>query len=198
MEIIKTTSALLCNHEVYNLVSEYLDFMQTQPPEQAKRNNRNEVAKTSGIDSINTVLYEVKKHLSWTPAVVQTETIVIEFMEAMKEFNLTKAEKLQLLNSRPTSEVLLLRIIEEGEERLNEKEQEEILAIIEKILPPAPGVEEPADEGAEEYVDEDFIENEDENVVAAADDNEEYYGDEDENFIAEKNAKVDSDAENDD
>ncbi|RDD41522.1 DNA-directed RNA polymerase III subunit RPC9 [Trichoplax sp. H2] len=80
--------------------------------------------------------YEVTKHLQDTPCSVQNEQIMKDFMLAISKFKLTKAEKLMLLNQRPTSLVELHLIIEETEERFSEEESNELLQIIDDILPP--------------------------------------------------------------
>ncbi|EDV28560.1 uncharacterized protein TRIADDRAFT_51597 [Trichoplax adhaerens] len=66
----------------------------------------------------------------------ENEQIMKDFMLAISKFKLTKAEKLMLLNQRPTSLVELHLIIEETEERFSEEESNELLQIIDDILPP--------------------------------------------------------------
>ncbi|XP_076066696.1 RNA polymerase III subunit I isoform X2 [Oratosquilla oratoria] len=62
---------------------------------------------------------------------------------AFDDYKLTKAEKLQLLNLRPTTPVHMQLIIEDSEERLSEEQVEELLDIVQRYLPDengAPGM----------------------------------------------------------
>lgn len=88
---------------------------------------------------------------------VQSEPVVIEFLKTLKKsvaagcvtvgarkftnpcvprYPLSRFERLQLLNFRPGSEVLFLRLVEEGEERFSADVIAEILELIERLLPP--------------------------------------------------------------
>jgi hypothetical protein len=108
------------------------------------------------------------RYLNQTPAAVQSEPVVIEFLKSLQKcvchldgtacsvgsrwlaqcprsrcatclatarYPLTRFERLQLLNFRPGSEVLFLRLVEEGEERFSTEVIAEILELIERILP---------------------------------------------------------------
>jgi hypothetical protein len=49
--------------------------------------------------------------------------VYLEYLSHLEQYDLTKAERLMLLNLRPTSEVELFLIIEEVSERLSEEER---------------------------------------------------------------------------
>lgn len=141
MEIINESSAFLSNSEVYSLLSDIQNGRNGQ-----KRPNK-------FLSSLATITFETLKHLEKTPCRDQSPEIIHKFLEALKGFNLTRAEKLQLLNHRPKSAVEIQLIIEESEERLSEEQIEEILVIVNTILPgedtTQQGQEQIPDEGQE-------------------------------------------------
>ncbi|CAI8002800.1 DNA-directed RNA polymerase III subunit RPC9, partial [Geodia barretti] len=68
---------------------------------------------------------------------LKNPTCIENFLKAIAPFNLTKAEKLQLVNLRPMSQVELQLIIEEIDERFSDNKIEEILGIVSSELPPS-------------------------------------------------------------
>lgn len=71
-----------------------------------------------------------------TPCKNQSAETIKNLMESLLPFNLTKAEKLQLLNLRPSSLVELQLIVEELDERLkSEEEIENLLSVLKEKLP---------------------------------------------------------------
>ena len=70
------------------------------------------------------------RYLKETPCNNQSQETIKIVMEALKPFNLTKAEKLQLLNLKPCSLVELQLIVEELDERLKSEEEIEKLLLI--------------------------------------------------------------------
>eukprot|EP00035_Acanthoeca_spectabilis_P006163 m.121327 g.121327 ORF g.121327 m.121327 type:complete len:194 (+) comp13381_c0_seq1:4043-4624(+) len=129
MDIVDPACAVLSNFEVLQLVTESF--------EQLKGGAAKGDAEPS-VENLNTITYELKRYLSHTPAVVQSEPVVIEFLKTLKKYPLSRFERLQLLNFRPGSEVLFLRLVEEGEERFSADVIAEILELIERLLPPPP------------------------------------------------------------
>jgi len=57
----------------------------------------------------------------------QTEESITCFLEAIKDFKLTKVEKLMVSNSRPTSLAALHVLIEEHEDRFTMEQMDELL-----------------------------------------------------------------------
>jgi len=118
MEVIDSTSANLSNYEVLQLLQNLRD---------------NDSRKQLG--SLATIKYKTVKYLESSPCANQSDDIVATFLKAVQKFNLTKSEKLVLLNLRPTTEVEIQLIITESEDRLTEEEIQELLTIIEETLP---------------------------------------------------------------
>lgn len=117
MEVIHQCVATLSNAEVYHLLeSEKL----------IEHKNTNTA----------TVAYETIRHLEQMPCRYQTKEVIEDFLRALAPYDFTKAEKLQLLNLRPTSIVEIQLIVEELDERLKtEEELNKLINIIETKLP---------------------------------------------------------------
>lgn len=117
MEVVNENVATLSNSEVYHLLE-------------------NEKLIEHKNTNVATIAYETIKHLEKTPCLYQDNKIVQDFMRALKPYDFTKAEKLQLLNLRPTSIVEMQLIIEELDERLKtEEELQKLIDLIEEKLP---------------------------------------------------------------
>lgn len=151
MELICESSALISNYEVYNLL---LDV-------QAGRNGQSKPTKNQ--THLATVTYETIKYLEKTMCKYQNSDAIKSFIAHLAPFNLTKAEKLQLLNQRPTTAVEIQLLIEESEERLTENQVYQLLEVVAKYLPDgSPDVSVESDDKAAVYGDEEFEEEEEE------------------------------------
>lgn len=147
MEVVNENAGLLSNLEVFMLLKDI----------QAGRGNQQKPNKHQ--QNLATITYETVKYLERTPCGLQSSENVATFMEAVKDFNLTKAEKLQLLNQRPSSAVEIQLLVEESEERLTEEQVYRLLTVIATHLPgpepdPMPQAEQPVDEGERQEVEE--------------------------------------------
>lgn len=148
MEILDESSAMLSNFEVFTLLQEL----------QAGQKSQKRTSKSN--QHLATISYSTLKYLEKMPCQFQTEEIISNFMKVLEPFNLTKAEKLQMLNHRPTSAVEIQLMIEESEERLTEDQIDELLQLITTHLPgPDPPPQE-AEEEEEEEMDQTVDQNE--------------------------------------
>ena len=122
MEVTDECSSMLSNYEVYSLLQDI------------KTGKKGQKQPNKYMNQLATITYSTLKYLEGTPCKSQSGETFQNFMKALVPFNLTKSEKLQLLNQRPTSAVEIQLIIEESEERLTEEQIEELLEIIVKHL----------------------------------------------------------------
>ena len=123
MEVVDECSSMLSNHEVFSLLEDIKSGKNGQKPP------------NKFLNQLATITYSTLKYLEGTPCKAQSAETIHNFLKALVPFNLTKSEKLQLLNQRPTSAVEIQLIIEESEERLTEEQIDELLEIIGTHLP---------------------------------------------------------------
>ena len=133
MEVSNKHTALLCNKEVITVLQSYANDQQKR-----KRSDQN----------LRTITYETLQYLTETPAAVQTSESIEDVLRSLSSFSLTKAEKLQLINLRPTTAVEISLIVEESEERVSEEEIEKILDIVSRLPAPYEEDNKNADEDA--------------------------------------------------
>jgi len=120
MDVVNDNVALLSNFEVFSVLREM--YLHRRPD--------------SGLQQLATVSYETLRYLEMTPCRKQTPESLATFARDVAPFSLTKAERLQLLNHRPTSAVILSLLVEEIDERLTTDEQiEELIGVVESTLP---------------------------------------------------------------
>ena len=120
MEVVNGKAAFLSNYEVFELLKELKE-------EEANK-------KLTKGRNFDTLVYCALKYLKNTPCAQQSEKTVTEFLTAIKEFELTEAECLQILNLRPSTEVELQLIIEEVEDRLTTEQTERLLELVSLYL----------------------------------------------------------------
>eukprot|EP00041_Stephanoeca_diplocostata_P034569 m.1185402 g.1185402 ORF g.1185402 m.1185402 type:complete len:195 (+) comp24544_c1_seq40:312-896(+) len=193
MEIINANSALLSNFEVLSLVQETAKNL---------KGSGDDASGGGGIENLNTITYELDSYLSRMPSSVQSKEIVIDFLEKIRKYNFTKPEKLQLLNFRPKSEVVFLRLVDGGEERYSSETIDEVLHLIADILPEVPEEAEELEEGEDAVGEEPVERNAPQADSAAYVDDGTYYDDHNEHEgqddLVNEHDAVDSDPGGDD
>lgn len=120
MSVVDRHVALLSNYEVYALLGE------------VRRNSHGK--KHRGPQNLATIVYETAEYLGETPCKDQSPEIIQRVLKALQPYKLTKAEKLQLLNLRPSTDVEFHMIVAECEERFTEAEMKAIMEITQMCL----------------------------------------------------------------
>ncbi|GAA5867048.1 hypothetical protein JCM8547_008423 [Rhodosporidiobolus lusitaniae] len=147
METLNERAGFLCNHEVLAILRQQRDdrSAQIKALNEAKRGKDRDGSEFSARDEIeriqpqdlHTVTFEALRYLeeSVHPLRRQTSESVSKLLDELEELELTKAERLQLVNLAPTSIVELHVCIEEFEERFPPGEaQDDLLRIIKAHL----------------------------------------------------------------
>ncbi|TFY57529.1 hypothetical protein EVJ58_g6967 [Rhodofomes roseus] len=150
MEVIDKRSALLSNFEVLTLLkeleSDHLARTKTalriKKEEEAAGNHSARIQPSDDIcENLRTIEVEAIQHLSadYQPTVSQTEAGIVQLTKSLGQYDLTKAEKLQIVNLAPTEAVELYVIVEELEDRFG-TQMDDILETIRSSLsgPAAP------------------------------------------------------------
>ncbi|KAJ4887717.1 core protein [Raphanus sativus] len=133
--IVKANAGALTNFEVLDLLNSRGASKDT----------------TRANDKVSGSEYKVYDYLMETAASTQTRETVTKFFDKCKDFKLAKAEILNVINLRPTSDVELTPIIEKPDER--EIDIDGILALVQELLPPLPSLEAPKENEQEETED---------------------------------------------
>ncbi|CAG8646297.1 2038_t:CDS:2 [Funneliformis mosseae] len=127
-KIVEKRHAQLSNYEVLALLRE-LDEKQK---EQARINPQIKFA-----ENLKTIQFEVIQNLKspQSPAKTQTPEQIESILFELKKYNLTKSEKLQIINLRPQSIAELELIIEDCEDRFPMETLREMIYLIGTNLP---------------------------------------------------------------
>ncbi|XP_035786865.1 DNA-directed RNA polymerase III subunit RPC9-like [Anopheles albimanus] len=118
MEIVNPNAAILTNFEVMTALK-----------------NMKSNKKKYGLHNLATITYETVQYLEETPCKEQTTAAIIEFLQAMKRFNLTKNECLMMVNDPPSSPLHIQLMIEDSDERLTEEQVACIIELAAKLRP---------------------------------------------------------------
>ncbi|KAF9453169.1 hypothetical protein P691DRAFT_755807 [Macrolepiota fuliginosa MF-IS2] len=131
MEVLNGRSALLSNYEVLTLLKELENDHLARSKAAMRIKKEEEVASGQHThtdvlpdisENLRTIQVEAIQYLSseHLPTTSQTPTGVSNLITALAPYDLTKSEKLQIVNLAPTRPVELYVIIEELEDRLGD------------------------------------------------------------------------------
>ena len=111
MEVVESCSEVLSNRQVLDILKNY--------------NSKKQI-------NLATILYETTSYLESSPAATSSMADLADFLEIIKEkqYDLTKMEKVQLVNLKPQNETELHLIIDNIEEKLTEEQRTELLELI--------------------------------------------------------------------
>ncbi|CAH8338442.1 unnamed protein product [Eruca vesicaria subsp. sativa] len=126
-KIVKANAGALTNFEVIELLN-------------SRGASKDTSTRVMGLkDKVSKSEYKVYDYLMETAASTQTRESVTTFSDKCKDFKLAKAEILNIINLRPSSDVELTPILEKPDERGIDIEG--ILELVNELLPPLPTVE---------------------------------------------------------
>ncbi|KAL5482326.1 hypothetical protein ACEPAI_8920 [Sanghuangporus weigelae] len=156
MEVLSARSALLSNYEVLTLLKE-LESEQLARQKTAIRIKKEEDERIAArlhasaapndsilvstlvqedvCENLRTVEFEAIQYLTadYQPAQQQSAEYIMQLVHDLNKFDLTKAEKLQIVNLAPTEPVELYVIVEEIEDRFGDK-MDEVLDVVRSSL----------------------------------------------------------------
>lgn len=88
------------------------------------------------------VFQQTLRFLEDTPCKFQTKESLCGFLEAVKPFELTKAESLLIANDPPTTPLHIQLLLEDSEERFTEDEVNRMIGLVREHLLPKEEVQE--------------------------------------------------------
>ncbi|KAJ7032003.1 HRDC-like protein [Mycena alexandri] len=150
MEVVNPRAALLSNYEVLSLLrdleSDHLARTKTairiKKEEEASGLNSNfpagggkDPTVVEVSENLRTVSFEAIKYLSaeYQPTASQTPEAITQLIKSLEPYDLTKAEKLQIVNLAPQQHIELYVIVEELEDRLAER-MEDVMSHVQESL----------------------------------------------------------------
>ncbi|KZT12174.1 uncharacterized protein LAESUDRAFT_754661 [Laetiporus sulphureus 93-53] len=148
MEVLNQRAALLSNYEVLTLLreleSDHLARTKTalriKKEEELAGNHaaKYQVPSDEICENLRTIEVEGIQYLSadYQPTAAQSEAGITQLTRSLSAYDLTKAEKLQIVNLAPVEPVELYVIVEELEDRLGEQ-MDDILTTVRSSLPDA-------------------------------------------------------------
>ncbi|GAO50568.1 hypothetical protein SAICODRAFT_77561 [Saitoella complicata NRRL Y-17804] len=122
MKILKVREAFLTDYEVLAHFREI---------EERQKETARVLGSAAALGSANfrTIQYELLDYLKSSPAANYTAEEIVQLSQDLAHFDLTKAETLQIINSRPKAAVDLYNIVEEMENRMSEEDMHAILGL---------------------------------------------------------------------
>ncbi|KAI8986128.1 HRDC-like protein [Trametes punicea] len=150
-QVLNQRSALLSNYEVLTLLkeleSEHIARTKTalrikKEEEAAGLPPRHQATPDDVCENLRTVEVEAIQYLSadYQPTASQSEEGITQLTRSLGQWDLTKAEKLQIVNLAPTEPVELYVIVEELEDRFGDKMEDILNTVKSSLSEPPPNV----------------------------------------------------------
>eukprot|EP01134_Creolimax_fragrantissima_P002423 CFRG2423T1 len=137
MEVVDAEHLLLTNWEVHQVIKDDLKWCKKKENQsKGKRGEPNLIV--PGLRDMSTLCYAVGNYMKDSESKYHTATTIKNLTKDLAPFNLTKVEKLQIVNNLPQKEVEIHVMVEEVEERFEGDGWEEIVAVIQKNVPNLP------------------------------------------------------------
>ncbi|KAI0718165.1 HRDC-like protein [Cerioporus squamosus] len=151
MEVLNQRSALLSNYEVLTLLreleSDHLARTKTalrikKEEEAAGLPPRQQAPPDDVCENLRTVEVEAIQYLSadFQPTALQSPEGISQLTRNLAQWDLTKAEKLQIVNLAPTEPVELYVVVEELEDRFGDQMEDMLNTVKASLREPAPAV----------------------------------------------------------
>lgn len=149
MEVINQRAALLSNFEVLTLLRELESDHLAKARTALKIKKEEEAAGTSStrtyavseevLENLRTMEVEAIQYLSadYQPTASQSESGIAHLTRKLAAYDLTKAEKLQIVNLAPVEPVELYVIVEELEDRFGEQIDDILSTVRDSLSEPA-------------------------------------------------------------
>lgn len=128
MDVVDRNAALLSNHEVQQLL--YATRAEAALAGNKKRSHQ--------LKNVATITYQTLRYLEGSASALQSASSVQSCVRQLQPLALTRAELLQVVNTRPTSAVEVQILVEESEERLSDQQVEQLLEVVARELPEPP------------------------------------------------------------
>ncbi|KAF9258604.1 hypothetical protein L218DRAFT_909245 [Marasmius fiardii PR-910] len=143
MEVIDARSALLSNFEVLDLlrvlendhITRTKTALRIKKEEEASGNTSKRSTDAVSSENLRTIQVEAIQYLSadYQPTRSQSTEGIKQLCRNLRQYDLTKAEKLQVINLAPTKPVELYVIVEELEDRLGDT-MNNVLEVVQSSL----------------------------------------------------------------
>ena len=130
MKVIDKSAGHLTNFEVASLLQRQVHERRAAERKMPLPGARRSVSGSCrSLQDVEVITEQATGYLDKAACAAQSREGIARFVEALQRFQLTRAEELMLINSRPRSLVELHLIVEECEERMQEEEMQELLSL---------------------------------------------------------------------
>ncbi|EEB07910.1 DNA-directed RNA polymerase III complex subunit Rpc17 [Schizosaccharomyces japonicus yFS275] len=124
MKVLEARCAYLTNAEVFQ-------YIRQMEEEQNERATKRGSATALVCENLRTVQFELLKYLrTLTNSEKVDEKTLLECIEKLAPFNLTKAERLMIINNKPSSQPEIYGCVEDIENRLTDEQVNKLVEAV--------------------------------------------------------------------